>query len=335
MKKSPDFQPTVRRLQPEFAKILEAPKFFVAGDVFSYPNWSGIDKVIQNTLSSLEQADAYDVVALAWLENLCTELGGGYRVHEYEKIWLVSNLEEAAVRSALLFLARATASIREMLGSCAWRNSVGYEIVMLFDDEDDYYDYIAHYYPDGVHTSSSGVFVHSSYTHIAVPLTTCLLPRVALGHELAHSALSSYRLPIWLNEGIAVTCETAFAGDFQPPSLNRELVSRHYEHWNAANIQRFWSGVSFRTPGEEVELSYSLSGVLFQWLLEKKNALPGFIAHADPMDAGQTAALDHLGLCLGEVAAQFLGEGDWRPRRKEMMRLWKPDREDEHADSSS
>jgi len=40
-------------------------------------------------------------------------------------------------------------------------------------------------------------------------------------------------------------------------------------------------------------------------------------------DGGQTAALDCLGLSLGDVAARFLGPGDWRPYRKALTNIWR------------
>jgi hypothetical protein len=39
-------------------------------------------------------------------------------------------------------------------------------------------------------------------------------------------------------------------------------------------------------------------------------------------DAGQTAAIECLGMDLGDVMSTFLGDGDWRPRRKAMVALW-------------
>jgi hypothetical protein len=323
MSNSASYQPDFATQLAEFANIIEAPNLLTAGDVFSYPNWSGINKVIQNTLPKLAQDDAYDAVAFAWLQNLCKELGGGYRINKLERVLLVSNLDEQAMRQTLQFTVRAIKAIQELLGPTAWREAATYQVILFFDDDDDYYDFISYYHREGTHISSGGIFIKCPYPHIAVPLMTCLLPSQTLAHELSHSALASYQLPLWLDEGIAETCRQQFANSFQSPPLNRELVMRHYEFWTLENIQRFWSGVSFGTPGEESELSYSLAPVVFQWLLEKKELVPGFIEQADPRDAGQTAAWDCLGLCLGEVVSRFLGEGDWRPQRKEIMRLWK------------
>jgi hypothetical protein len=47
-----------------------------------------------------------------------------------------------------------------------------------------------------------------------------------------------------------------------------------------------------------------------------------FLKEAQDTDAGQTAAIDCFGVGLERVIAKFLGEGDWRPRRKAMVELW-------------
>ena len=57
-------------------------------------------------------------------------------------------------------------------------------------------------------------------------------------------------------------------------------------------------------------------------LLEQPGDWGAFLKQAQWGDAGQTAAIECLGSDLGAVMATFLGEGDWRPRRKAMVTLW-------------
>jgi hypothetical protein len=56
--------------------------------------------------------------------------------------------------------------------------------------------------------------------------------------------------------------------------------------------------------------------------LEQKGDWSAFLKLAHRSDAGQTAAIECLGVDLGNMMATFLGEGDWRPRRKAMVELW-------------
>jgi hypothetical protein len=161
-------------------------------------------------------------------------------------------------------------------------------------------------------------------------------------HELTHDCLAHLPLPLWLNEGVAVTLQKAIApvewgssqGDqtvlyaesvnWRPPIMWDELADRHYAFWDEDNIQTFWAGKSFFIPGESNELSYSLAEVFVKLLSERGNAdtFRAFLGTANWNDAGQTAALDILGADLGEIATTFLGEGNWRPVRKALVAHW-------------
>jgi hypothetical protein len=129
------------------------------------------------------------------------------------------------------------------------------------------------------------------------------------------------KLPLWLNEGLAVKFQRAIAGSHRPV-LDYELKERHLAFWNPENIQEFWSGVSFQKSGDPNELSYSLAEIMLTLLLEQPGDWGAFLKQAQWGDAGQTAAIECLGTDLGAVMATFLGEGDWRPRRKAMVTLW-------------
>jgi len=110
------------------------------------------------------------------------------------------------------------------------------------------------------------------------------------------------------------------------PFLDHELQERHLAFWNAENIQEFWAGLSFQEPGDSNELSYSLAEILLHLLLEKGGDWGAFLKQAQWADAGQTAALDCVDADLGPMVATFLGEGDWRPRRKALVTLWEANR---------
>jgi hypothetical protein len=103
-----------------------------------------------------------------------------------------------------------------------------------------------------------------------------------------------------------------------------ELAERHFAFWNEENFQPFWAGTSFFQPGDPNQLSYSLDEVCVKLLSEKGDATSfgAFLEAARSDDAGQTAALDVLGVDLGEIAGTFLGEGNWRPRRRAMIACW-------------
>ncbi len=180
---------------------------------------------------------------------------------------------------------------------------------------------VSFFYQDGIHPASGGCLIHRDYVHIAIFFGDGRSIRTMLAHELTHNSVVHLRLPLWLNEGLAVLFQRT-ASEWHRDILEGDLRDRHLVFWNPDTIQRFWSGVSFGEPGESNELSYSLAEILVKLLLDQQGEFGAFVQQARWDDAGQTAALDCLGADLGLVAGTFLGEGDWRPQRKRMVECW-------------
>jgi hypothetical protein len=61
-----------------------------------------------------------------------------------------------------------------------------------------------------------------------------------------------------------------------------------------------------------------LAEIFVALLSEKGPDFINFIKSADYRDAGQDAALGCLGSDLGDLAAGFLGLGNWRPQRRDI-----------------
>ena len=140
-------------------------------------------------------------------------------------------------------------------------------MILLFLEEDDYYQYVSYFHRDGNHPTSGGCLIHKGYVHIAAPYEPFGL-RQMLAHELTHNCVAHLRLPLWLNEGLAMKFQRAIAGTNRPV-LDYELKERHLAFWNPDNIQEFWSGISFQKPGNPNELSYSLAEIMLTLLLEQ------------------------------------------------------------------
>jgi len=149
--------------------------------------------------------------------------------------------------------------------------------------------------------------------------------RQALTHELVHNCVAHLRLPLWLNEGLAVIFARSVA-EWSVPILEGDLRERQLEFWNSQNIQEFWSGVSFQQAGDSNELSYGLAEIVVNLLLsaskEQHKDFATFVGKADWKDGGQMAALEILGSDLGKTMGTFLGEGSWRPNEKVMAECW-------------
>ena len=150
-----------------------------------------------------------------------------------------------------------------------------------------------------------------------------------LMHELAHNSVAHLPLPLWLNEGVAQAIERLLKTRGEPV-LDQELADDLRNYWTEENIQEFWAGTSFRQPGDAQKLSYSLAEVIVQLLAGGEGDFKEFLRRASYVDAGQTAALDCLGINLGDALATFLGPGEWRPVRKALVEAW--DRESKESE---
>lgn len=287
---------------------------------YSRPNWKLIRNTIKETVENDNLGSAWAEAVLQWTQQLCLDLGGQYIVRSSPQFVLVSAQGTQRVDGLLQFAESTLERIYAWLKDAAWQWVHGPHVILLFDDEEDYYQYVAYFYRDGIHPASGGCLIHKDYVHMAIPYDGRSIHRT-LAHELVHNRVVHLPLPLWLNEGLAIAFERSSA-DQKSHILDGDLRERHFAFWNHETIQRFWAGVSFHQPADSHMLSYSLAEILMHLLFSERNELPAFVKAAHRSDAGQTAALDVLNADLGQVAGTFLGPGDWRPNRKAILGCW-------------
>lgn len=334
---------------------------FIFKDGFHHPDWNHIQRWIDSNIAPADLEDAWNEAVLLWLNRLRDDLGGDYFIVQARHTILLCDQSPETATWLLDYAGQTAATIRETLGALAWGGWAGRNVVLIFSDEDDYYQYLAHHSPDGEQAKSGGVCIHSGYPHVAFAWYDQTEAANTIVHELTHDCMAHLPLPLWVNEGVAVTMQKAVAPPARPPGQSEqaalfgaainwrapilwdELAERHFAFWTEENIQSFWAGTSFYQPGEPNALSYSLAEVLLKLLSERcaGTAFHAFLQAARQDDAGQTAALDILGVDLGELAGTFLGKGGWRPQRKAMVACWeaagweKSGKEDSNASDDS
>jgi len=316
------------------------PEFFAPQNGYHRADWPAIRAWVEDNLAPPTRDKALQDFVRAWMELLREDLGGGYFLLESPKSFLLSDQPAPVAQRLLSFIDRSSATITALLGGLAWEAAVGKDVVILFSEQDDYYQYLSLHVPDGEQPQSGGVYLCDGYGHLAIAWRDELDAANTIVHELSHSSLFHLPLPRWLDEGIAQVLERQIApaprpaseGDqdsvwlaqinSRPPLVWDELAERHYDYWNADNIQEFWAGTSFYQPGDPCELSYSLAEILATLLIEKGPSFGGFVARAQSADAGQTASLAIYDAGLESFAATFLGEGDWLPKRASLVKCW-------------
>ncbi len=280
------------------------------------PDWEAIARSIEQDVSEPERGAAWQDAARQWVEGIRRAFGRGYEVHETSRFLILTVTPPRIASDIGRFCEWSLGGILQYLSGVAAETVPGKHVVLMFETLDEYYDYIAHYYPEGNHPTSGGVYLDNGYGHFAVPVPDHFSYRNALVHELTHACLSHRRIPQWLNEAMAMRMEGALT-DVYAFHFDRHLHQRHLAWWNANSIQRFWSGESWTVPGEGFELSYSLAQILWRKievdLRVSREAVLGFIAAARADDAGEESCRLCLKRSLGDLVADFLGKGDWGP----------------------
>jgi len=327
---------------PRLINLQALASAFSFEDGFHRVDWDFVCNWIESELNAPDWEAAWNEAALHWVAKLRDDIGGNYAVHQSRQTILLCEQPAETARWLLDYAGRAATTIRDQLGRTAWQGAVGKDVALVFSDQDDYYQYVACHMAEGENPRSGGMCIGGGYTHIALPWTDQFDVANAIIHELAHDCVAHLTLPLWLNEGVAVTLERAIGAPprplgqsnqdalygasigWRPPIMWDELTERHFTFWNEENIQTFWAGTSFYLPGDSNELSYSLAEVFVKLLTErgKGEAFRSFLEASRPDDAGQSAVIDVLGADLGEIAGTFLGEGDWRPQRKAIKECW-------------
>ncbi len=135
-------------------------------------------------------------------------------------------------------------------------------------------------------------------------------------HELTHACLAHLPIPLWLNEGIAVTIESDMCGTY-PLQMTPERLDQHSRYWNAETIQDFWNGKSFSSSDDGQSLSYELARYCVRSLSHDYEDFRKFANNANYRDSGESAAGDVYGGSLGGLIEQFFGPGDWSPNTED------------------
>ena len=282
------------------------------------PVWEEIAKAERTEWTPAEHDTFRTAAAGRWLQAIAAGLSSRYRIHESEDFLLLSELEDRPAEIFMRFCQSVRRRIVRNLRDIAVPRSGGKHVVMVFASQDEYYDYIAHYYPDdgGEYAMSAGMFIHGGYGHFVMYEGEMEHMQPVIAHELTHCLLSHLPIPAWLNEGLAVNTEHSIFPYLADPRSSlyypHEIRAKHAAFWNAGTIQEFWSGKSFLRSDDGNMLSYDLASRITAVAARGEEAFRAFVLKTDARDAGMSA--EHwLGYPLEHLVIPVLGDGDWTP----------------------
>jgi hypothetical protein len=281
---------------------------------FVIPDWARIEGSLTERFTREDPNTLWSSVAASWLDDLRVGLGEEFRVDASANFFLLSRSKARDVKVFLDYAEKTRRRILMLLEGIASDDGYGKSCVLVFANEDDYYDYVANYYPDeGEFAFSSGMYINHGYGHFVCVETDMNNIEPIIAHELTHMQLTHLPLPAWLNEGLAVNTEKILSPRFGSSHTLAEMQEKHHAFWNGQTIQEFWSGKSFLRADDGNMLSYDLARQLTTLLSQDRASFVKFANAVDMIDGGQMAAQTHFGIGLELAAEKLLGSGDWQP----------------------
>ena len=275
------------------------------------PNWQLIEQRISKSPDSA--GELWSAAARTWIRVTADHMGPPYQLIETPNFLLLTPLNERKNGLLKAFAEKALKQILVKLEGLAETDVHGKRVIMVFETLDAYYQYCAHFHGEGQHPLSAGMFLDNDYGHIAMPFNDVAETEATVAHELTHCCLRALPIPLWLNEGLAVTIEDELCSN-HPLRMDRDRFGEHKAFWNDETIQEFWSGKSFARVDEGIGLSYELARYCIRALAHDIPAFIEFARRASYEDGGEAAAHEIYGGGLGGLIEQFFGPGDWAPR---------------------
>jgi hypothetical protein len=269
------------------------------------PDWAACEP--PETFSDEENNQYWSTAAASWLIKLGTAFSESLDLRESANFFALSALSARETELLLDYAERALKRNLATLGGIASDSGFGKHVVVIFPNEDDYYEYVSEYYSqDGEFAFSGGMFIHHGYGHFVFCKGSMDAMEPTLVHELTHALVAHLPIPAWVNEGLAVNTERRWAP--RPPQFQpQELARKHSRFWNEETMQQFWSGKSYLRTDDGNVLSYDLAQRLIAFIGQDHERLTRFVNLASSQDGGSTAASDVLGTTLGALTEEVIG----------------------------
>jgi hypothetical protein len=318
--------PLAKEFSQDAANLLLSPKgisaislepFLVRGNQIPIFRWDEINTALDQVSDHQHKIEAMNEAKLAWLLSMREALGSDFHVLETPGLLMLSSLEANVAHAMATYVDNTEKRIRTVLRDLAQFPKGEKNIVLVFDDDAMYYDYVSLYYPDeGEFSFSGGMFINNGCSHFVVKRDDLRSIEPVIAHEMTHCALAQHSLPRWLDEGIAVNTEIRLTKHYAMSFTPKELRQKHLIFWNQDTIQEFWSGKSFDRVDDGNLLSYELARILVEHFGKDWPQFSKFVHSVVRDDAGGDAAHQALALDLGDCVCALLDLPDtktWSP----------------------
>lgn len=280
------------------------------------PDWGRVQKHVDDNFSveGLDLDHLWCEIAREWMCLLMQNFSDDYKVTESENFILISSAGDSYNKGMSKHLEYCRRRILFVSKGITSDVGFGKFVVIMFNDIESYYKYVSYFYgaDEGAYGLSSGMYINNGYGHFVFVNDDMFIVEPIIAHEMTHALLSHLPIPLWLNEGLAVNMEASIS-NFSPERINKAGYQQHEDFWALDEIQEFWKGESFFRADVGQKLSYQLAQLMVSRFNESYDVFVEFVNVAHVDDAGEKAMNDIFGMSLGDLAAGFLGEGEWQP----------------------
>lgn len=306
------------------AKQIDISDSLVYEEGIPLPQWDLLLTWVDEHVPPKGYHDAWTNIARQWMMHTGKALGKHYRVFETANTILLAADSETPAETVLIFAEQCRSELLRRLNGIADFNILGKSVVLLTANQDDFYTYYSHFTPEGRQGQSGGVQIRHGYEHIAINGGFGRNAPAILAHEMVHASLSHLTMPVWIEEGLAQMYEHILA-EPTPFQIDTYAANEHKRYWKTNTLTEFWRGDGFFKVGKVTGLSYQLAEVLMRLLVEEfrprwfgfvnepQQRFFAFLKNAMVHDCGSEAARVNLRMSLSQIAARFLGPGDWEP----------------------
>lgn len=282
--------------------------------MFPRPDWNAVyERQSKMEFSDAERNTFWADLGREWMHLLRPCFGSDYKIYESSNFWLVSDQPEKMCRLLINWAETTRAKVLNLVDVGATKHLFGKCPIIVVSDLNAYDQYCAFYIPEDQLGPSGGVFLNHGYGHFIFPFHNINQAEPVLVHELAHSLVSHLPLPPWVNEGVAQLCENIIS---HSDGLDYEKIKDIKDtFWTTKTIQEFWSGAGFCRFDDGQLLNYHLAREVTRELAADRVRFLAFLVEVDADDFGAAALLKHFNLTASDLLADYLGAGDWSPRR--------------------
>jgi hypothetical protein len=249
------------------------PNYFVEDHGIPFINWrEAIPDLVDSTKA--EKQSKYTALILEWLERLAEVVGSQSVTLESDEMIYFTYFEGDVALDRFAAIKKIRSGIIESFGSIYPEAYTGKNLIVELKNPQFFNRYVAHFYPEEDAAQEpqaiaqiDGCMCNDGYLQIALSDQAAKRLQAVVSHELARVFLEYYKLPVWLNEGIATNAEGIFSqGRLQ---YQDAIASGGHWHWDSDSFVEFLNDRLLIKPEAQYEF-YDLAYAIVHNMLKDR-----------------------------------------------------------------